>query len=315
MINKKTYIVIVISILSLGLTSFVIPQNTHAQNNSCVVIKNTLRVGSKDSQTNSEVSKLQNFLKTKGYMFIDPTGYFGYTTEKAVRKFQTAEKINAIGTVGPLTRSRINSITCVPSISEQTPATSPSTTTIAVPVKSLTVKLPYNSINFNEWKNLWGNVATTTDNTLQLNATETTTGAQTVLENSNNWSNYKVNTNVFVKQATVTLISRYVDENNFLACTFSGRYIEIIQKVNGVSSVVAYTTVEDAPYTRYFYNDLNLTMSVDGKKVTCGLIGDENLKYEKIDEKLLNGGIGLQIWANSNGVAKIELKSVKVVSI
>lgn len=62
------------------------------------------------------VTKLQEELVTLGYLRIEPTGYFGETTEHAVFKFQqsqglvqTSDDLGA-GYVGPATRSALNSI-------------------------------------------------------------------------------------------------------------------------------------------------------------------------------------------------------------
>ncbi len=66
-----------------------------------------------------EVYKLQRFLLAYGYILEDSvTGYFGYITQSAVKKFQTANNIVSSGTpastgfgvVGPITRKIINAI-------------------------------------------------------------------------------------------------------------------------------------------------------------------------------------------------------------
>lgn len=55
-----------------------------------------------------EVMKLQLFLKEKGFFKNSQiTGYFGSITKIAVIEFQKANKINAIGRVGPQTRAKI----------------------------------------------------------------------------------------------------------------------------------------------------------------------------------------------------------------
>lgn len=308
---------LIISTLTFGLGAFLVTEKTSAEEVSCISLNNNLRIGSIDAGSNMEVSKLQNFLQSKGYMTIPATGYFGNITSKAVKDFQTKENISAIGIVGPLTRSRINLITCIPAL-PVSPAPTPDVsipTPVDKPVELTLRKLPYASTNFIDWKNVWGNVSTTSSHTLLINASVDTTGAQALLSNSSEWTNYKINANVFVKQATVTLMSRYVDENNFLACTFSGRYVEIIQKVNGISTVVTSTTVAEAPYTRYFYNDLNFSMTVNKNTVSCSLVGEDNLVFDKVDEKLMKGGVGIQAWSNTNGIANIELKNITIVSI
>ncbi len=79
---------------------------------SCVSINNNLRYQSRDVNTNGEVSTLQDFLQSKGYLNSEPTGYFGLMTLAAVKKFQISNGIEGTGYVGPLTRAKIKTLTC-----------------------------------------------------------------------------------------------------------------------------------------------------------------------------------------------------------
>jgi peptidoglycan hydrolase-like protein with peptidoglycan-binding domain/lysophospholipase L1-like esterase len=56
----------------------------------------------------ADVVALQQFLKAKGfYTYPQITGYFGSATEVAVKTFQAANGLEALGFVGPLTRDKI----------------------------------------------------------------------------------------------------------------------------------------------------------------------------------------------------------------
>jgi hypothetical protein len=323
---KKQHQILMITtaIVFANLVIFMTPKITLGANLVCTNLSSNLKFGSKDRVSNSDVSRLQNFLNSQGYMKIAATGYFGNLTREAVVNFQKKESLPATGLVMTLTRGKISDISCreitnnvkntevvanviTPSIKE-TPA--------VVPIVSNQIKLPYNSLNFSDWVGVWGKVSTTTDNTLEIKASTETNGAQAMLPNSNEWVNYRQNVNVLVKQASIILISRYVDENNFLGCTFSGKYIEIFERIDGQSRVVESVTLESAPYTLFFYNDLNISMSVKDKTVGCGIIGgDDNVIYTNINSKLLKGGIGVQTWLNAPGIANVELKNVKVTEI
>lgn len=68
------------------------------------------------------VSALQEFLKGQGhYKYGDITGYFGLTTEEAVKDFQIVTGLiksslePGAGTVGPLTRGKIQEVSCTKS--------------------------------------------------------------------------------------------------------------------------------------------------------------------------------------------------------
>ena len=79
---------------------------------TCVIITNDLRYRSRDANTNGEVSTLQDFLQSQGYLNSEPTGYFGLMTQKAVKSFQSANGISPTGFVGPVTRAKIKAISC-----------------------------------------------------------------------------------------------------------------------------------------------------------------------------------------------------------
>ncbi|MFM7088605.1 MAG: peptidoglycan-binding domain-containing protein [Candidatus Paceibacterota bacterium] len=74
----------------------------------CVDLSTNLKQGMRGG----EVTKLQVFLKEKGYLAANPTGYFGMQTLKSVKSFQKSASINPTGFVGPLTRTFIKDATC-----------------------------------------------------------------------------------------------------------------------------------------------------------------------------------------------------------
>lgn len=119
-------------LLSLFLALFVaVPVITFAEvsdidpnpiSSQCVNLVNNLRYKDRDVNKNGEVSTLQDFLQTKGYLDNEPTGYFGILTVKAVKDFQKSNGINPTGYVGPITREKIKTLTCdgvVPQPNEQ----------------------------------------------------------------------------------------------------------------------------------------------------------------------------------------------------
>lgn len=80
--------------------------------------------GVADSVKDGKVIQLQRFLKDQGYLSATPNGFFGPATLLAVKQFQTAEGFFATGYVGPLTRARIKTKSCVTTQS-QTPTPTP----------------------------------------------------------------------------------------------------------------------------------------------------------------------------------------------
>src|SRR3989344_7793053 len=81
---------------------------------SCVTLSNTLTLGSRDTPAGNDVTSLQKYLITKGYLDADnATGYFGFLTAQAVGKMQislgllSSESDPAYGFAGPKTRAAI----------------------------------------------------------------------------------------------------------------------------------------------------------------------------------------------------------------
>lgn len=78
----------------------------------CYYLANDVHYGQRDKTTNGSVVNLQAFLHAKGYLAVEPTGFFGPMTLKAVKQFQKENGIQQTGKAGPLTRGRMKEITC-----------------------------------------------------------------------------------------------------------------------------------------------------------------------------------------------------------
>lgn len=122
----------IVSLFALIITLYV-PVTTHAQQSdidtsntqACAILENNLKYGARDIVTNSDVSMLQDFLNTRGYLSSQPSGFFGRMTFVAVQSFQSANGISPTGFVGPVTRAKIKEIDCLSA--PVTPVTKPVT--------------------------------------------------------------------------------------------------------------------------------------------------------------------------------------------
>lgn len=98
---------------------------------TCVKLNYNLRYQMRDAQVAGEVSILQDFLQSEGYLKSSPTGYFGLSTLKAVKNFQSAGSIAPTGFVGPSTRLKISAKTgcgntsVAPVVAPATPTNAP----------------------------------------------------------------------------------------------------------------------------------------------------------------------------------------------
>ena len=98
---------------------------------SCTQFLYPMNIGSRDSTTAGEVTKLQQFLIASSYLNVEATGYYGVLTTKAVQMFQQAYQLPVVGQVGPMTRAKIQALTCV--VSGTTPTRSSSSLRVTYP--------------------------------------------------------------------------------------------------------------------------------------------------------------------------------------
>ncbi len=74
----------------------------------CSLLTKSLTKG----QENGEVLSLQQFLFNGGYLTTKPTGFFDSGTVTALKKLQVANGIPSTGTVGKVTRGKVNDVYC-----------------------------------------------------------------------------------------------------------------------------------------------------------------------------------------------------------
>jgi peptidoglycan hydrolase-like protein with peptidoglycan-binding domain len=84
---------------------------------SCVNLTRDMSLGSRDGYTDGAVTVLQKFLSvnptpTAPYLVTNDFGFYGTQTEAAVKKFQEDQGLPTVGVVGPLTRAKINDVSC-----------------------------------------------------------------------------------------------------------------------------------------------------------------------------------------------------------
>lgn len=89
-----------------------VPINTITTKSSCLRFTKNLRYGLHDKGTDVAVSQLQTFLRTNNLLQKIPTGFFGASTVQAVKKFQNKNGLLVTGIMGPITRTKIQRISC-----------------------------------------------------------------------------------------------------------------------------------------------------------------------------------------------------------
>lgn len=69
----------------------------------CGILNRNLSQGTKGD----DVTSLQEFLQSEGYLSANATGFFGPMTAQAVAKWQAKEGVSAVGAFGPMSRDRV----------------------------------------------------------------------------------------------------------------------------------------------------------------------------------------------------------------
>jgi hypothetical protein len=294
---------------------------------NCANLSANLRYGN----SGVEVTNLQNFLIEKGYLTGSSTGFFGKLTQSAVKKFQTESGLPSTGLVMTMTRAKITFFSCnSQAVNNVSPAKGqpqvlgasisniPTGTPTPTPTPSFSASgftLPYSTTEFAGWKSDFGQVNITASG-LELKAIDGATVAISSYPKADSLKDYKISSSIFAKRGTPILMARYKNDQNYVACYFLGESVDIVQKVNGEQTTLATVSMPDSPSRYFFFNDINVSMSVKGKSVGCTMIGSEsNVTYNNIDDSLTSGGFGVQVWYDAPNVAEALVRNVKVQSI
>ena len=95
------------------------PTNIFAKAN-CTILTKDLKLNDTNSNSGKQVSLLQDFLYSDGYLSSAATGRYGSLTVAAVKKFQIVNGISVTGSAGPLTRSAIVKVSCLIPVTNNT---------------------------------------------------------------------------------------------------------------------------------------------------------------------------------------------------
>jgi hypothetical protein len=174
--------------------------------------------------------------------------------------------------------------------------------------------LPYNSQTFTDWKAVWGNASTTATGALRLEGSLQNNGAEAIFPPSLNWTNYRYQANVSVANGNISLLARYVDSSNFLACGFSTNWVELDQVYNGATTVLISKSVDNIlPGDNGLTKATSVAMDVNGDQVGCAGFGPtDNITYTLPPGSPMQGGIGIESWYGTPLADQLDLLSVKV---
>jgi hypothetical protein len=189
------------------------------------------------------------------------------------------------------------------SVPQNNPETIP-TSTIVVPAVSTSsapaaLRLPYAptsaTMNTRYWPKAWGDISFADDNIL-LTPDPTTHGANSFLNGASSWTNYAVNVNASSLAGGWFDIVARVSNNtqNFVYCEFGPNGTEVIERVNGNDTQIAFAA---ASTTGVAGAVENFGMKVYGNNIACMMANQEVVGAQVQDNReSATGGIGFVIF-------------------
>jgi len=168
--------------------------------------------------------------------------------------------------------------------------------------------IPYKSTEFGaDWAGTWGEVVQ--GGPLSVGASPATTGGSAFLLGSNWWREYAFSATIDWQSGShVSLIARNFNDNDFLSCTFSTTRAIVEEHHDGNVSKLA-----EAPYT--FSGNKRaavFTVAVEGNTVRCYADGLLVVSGGIADPRLSTGGIGVENWDKTPGLARMVVKNISV---
>lgn len=147
--------------------------------------------------------------------------------------------------------------------------------------------------NGQNWILTWGGKQTGLTG-MKLAASENSTGASAYLDGGRDLANYDFDAVVdFEKGDSLSLISRYRDEQNYLSCNYSAGSAVMRQRVNGIETEIVSRRVV---LGKIHQPDLSVGMHTDGEIVRCMFDGEAIIAGSKISPFLASGSVGFKVW-------------------
>ena len=229
--------------------------------------------------------------------------------------------VNRLSVV-PLATDDIVIASAQPTTAAAPPA--PTTPPAQTPPTNTPLALPHSESNFTDdvnWIGTWGNVTTTNAGTLAISAMGESggTGGSAYLQNADAWSNYNFTVTLdWPKGENFMLFANYIDDQNFVACSFTQLdsadvQIALQQRIKGID----YQLAKGQDQNLFAEGRSNIVASVQlhDTRGTCTFNG-HSVSNTSGDSYTVNppfrGSIGFSTWDPSSGNAQIIVKKILV---
>jgi hypothetical protein len=168
------------------------------------------------------------------------------------------------------------------------------------------------------WEILYGALSAK-DGKLYITPGASSTASFVVFAGGESWSDYEFNAVIdWHRGSNVTLVARYRDKNNYLACAFAEQgaaYAEIQHVKDGVVYRPAgHAGPMPVPYFLPWQN-VSIGIRVAGNKVECLRDGKWVLRHTSSENLPRKGSIGVKIWGEMENYALVAVKEITVQAI
>jgi hypothetical protein len=174
--------------------------------------------------------------------------------------------------------------------------------------------LPYTLTNENQsgWKQAWGKISSN-NGSFVISATNSTTGASTILDGTRLWKNYNYTANIDWENAnSVSLMGHYQADpqsNTYVECNFSKGTVTLENVVDGFPTNIISEIQE--PLVDLGKNK-NIGMNFNNNHAKCLWNNRTIAEGELTSSSPDDGGIGMEVWGPKIGQAKVTVHIISV---
>lgn len=164
----------------------------------------------------------------------------------------------------------------------------------------------------NVWQSMYGEILLQ-DDSLRIGTTGLNRASLAVLQDSKNWSNYKLSATVdWFKGESFGLVARYEDSENYASCDYSsyGAYVGLYLMAEGKNLLLGHSPRLSIPLIEP-WKDQTFSVEVSGDNIAC-LINNDVILRNSLITMPKTGGIGFSTWDREKGNTTVAIKSIVV---
>lgn len=159
----------------------------------------------------------------------------------------------------------------------------------------------------NGWRSMWGELVFNDGKNMILRTTSTNSSAALFLDGTSEWRARNFFADIYThKGESFTLLTRFQDDNNFIACIYTDKAIRLEETIDGKRAVRAEKMIKN----KLIGTTRNVGIKLEGTKGSC-FLDNKNLVTGQLSTSHLDrGGIGFKAWDPTPVNSEVEIKKV-----